>query len=129
VYRTGHLLLAATSSLFLLTGCAQNAPSAPSGASAQEVVDNLNSIFPVGNQRDNTEACTSAGCERLITTDSVSVYRMRDESTAAGFAEGLGDAIEQVGPFVLSYSGSQQQLTPREVRVAYADRIRTLLTR
>jgi hypothetical protein len=52
---------------------------------------------------------------------------MHDESTAAHFADGLGNAVEQIGPFVLSYSGSKQQLTPSETRAAYARHVRALL--
>ncbi|MEN3269717.1 hypothetical protein [Pseudonocardia sp.] len=124
--RIGHTVLTAVTALAVFAACGQGA-SGSSGPSAQEVVDNLNPLFPVGNQRDNTESCTSAGCSQLITTDAVSVYRMRDESTAANFADGLGDAVEQIGPFVLSYSGSEQQLTPSEMRAAYARQVRALV--
>jgi len=124
--RMGLTVLTAVAALALLAGCGQEATGS-SGPSALEVVDDLNPLHPVGAQRDNTESCTSAGCEQLITTDAVSVYRMRDEPTAARFVNGLGDAVEQIGPFVLSYSGSEQQLTTSETRAAYARQVRALI--
>jgi hypothetical protein len=125
--RIGYAVLTAVAALALIAACAQGGASGSTGPSAQEVVDKLNAEFAVGRQRDNTESCTSAGCEQLITTDAVSVYRMRDDSTAAHFADGLGDAVQRIGPFVLSYSGSEQQLTPPETRTAYAGQVRALL--
>lgn len=126
--RIGYAVLTAIAALALIAGCALGDVSRSARPSAQQVVDNLNTEFPVGRQRDNTESCTSAGCVQLITTDAVSVYQMRDESTAVHFADGLGDSVERIGPFVLSYSGSEQQLTTSETRAAYAIQVRALLS-
>lgn len=126
--RIGYAVLTVVAALVLIAGCAQGAASGSEAPSAQEVIDNLNSTFPVGRQRDNTESCTSAGCEQLITTDAVSVYRMHDDPTAEHFADGLGESVERIGPFVLSYSGTEQQLTPPETRAAYAGKVRDLIS-
>jgi hypothetical protein len=54
------------------------------------------------------------------------VYQWPDEASAVRHAGGREDA-DQVGPFVLSYAGSEQQLTSAEARAAYADKARELL--
>jgi hypothetical protein len=124
--RMGYTVLTTVVALALIAGCAGVA-SGPVGPSAQQVVDRLNAQSPLGRQRDNTESCTSAGCEQLITTDAVSVYRMRDDPTAAHFADGLGASVEQIGPFVLSYSGTEQQQTSALTRAAFARQVRALI--
>jgi hypothetical protein len=124
----GTALLMIVAAFTVLAGCATQEGAADTGVTAQQVVDELNRLYPLGGQRNNPQSCIASGCEELITTDVVSVHRMRDEATAVQFTRGLGSSVEQVGPFVLSYSGSTQQLTPEETRRAFAERIRALLT-
>jgi hypothetical protein len=121
VTQIGRITLVVATLAALLAGCGSTGPT------AQNVVDALGPLFPVGNQRDNTGTCEPTGCEQLITTDAVSVYQWPDEAAAVSFATGLGDVVQQVGPFVLSYAGTEQQLTPRGARAAFAARVRTLL--
>lgn len=127
MHRVRTALLMVFASLALLAGCATPEGAASTALSAQQVVDELSRLYPLGAQRNNPQSCIASGCEELITTDVVSVHRMRDEATAVQFTRGLGDSVEQVGPFVLSYSGSTQQLTSPDTRRMFADRIRALL--
>lgn len=87
---------------------------------ARQIADRLSDLYPLPNPRDNTGSCRPAGCRQLITTDAVSVYDWKDEATAKRWAGGLGKNVRQIGPYVLSWMGSEQAFTSKEARAKMA---------
>lgn len=119
--RFGRLALLLPLALLVLAGCGSSGPSAAA------VVDEISALYPAPNPRDNTDSCAGdGGCVQLVTTDAVSVSQWPDEATAIRYAGGRAN-VDQVGPFVLSYAGTEQKLTSDEARAAYAQRVRELL--
>jgi len=110
---------------------AQPAPAEPTaapGPTVQDIAAALDAIHPTRHPRDNTGSCAgAAGCLGLITTGTVSIYQWPSVTAASRFVgEGAGTA-DRIGPYVLSYRGTEQHATPPQVRRAYADKVRQMV--
>ena len=95
--------------------------------SAQQVAARLADLY-LPNMRDNSAKRRSIGVVGLITTDAVSVYQWRDETLAKRWAHGSADKI-RIGVFVLSFVGSEQQMTSQEARRRMAAEVRKMVAR
>lgn len=103
-------------------GAETSSPAKPV-PTARQVVARLERLYPLPNQRDNTGACAPA-CRALITTDAVSVY---DWKTAAAAKRWTSASADVVGPYVLSYAGTEQQMTSKEARADMAAEVKRML--
>jgi len=103
-------------------------PTAAPGPTVQDIAAALDAIHPTRHPRDNTGSCAgAAGCLGLITTGTVSIYQWPSVTAASRFVgEGAGTA-DRIGPYVLSYRGTEQHATPPQVRRAYADKVRQMV--
>ncbi len=107
---------AAAGMVLVLAGCGG------SSLDAAGVVDELGSLYPTPNARDNTGFCAAAGCEQMVTTDAVSVSQWPNEAAAAKWAGAMANSdARQAGRFVLTFSGDQD-VTSDEARDAFTRR-------
>ena len=97
------------------------AAPAPAGPSIESLLDRFqDSGLSAGNPRDNSAGCAQLGCERMVTTDAITVLTFETRAKAVGYAAQAPDTY-QWGRFVLSYAAAR---TPADVRPQYETQLR-----
>ncbi|WP_103528232.1 MULTISPECIES: hypothetical protein [unclassified Streptomyces] len=98
-----------------LTACGTGEDTAASagsggGMTAQTLATDLATIAEMPNPRDTTHTCSSKdlgvhACEQMITTDTLSVYQLRDSASAEHWSETLAQrhTVATFGPFLLQW--------------------------
>nr|BFE33712.1 hypothetical protein GCM10010200_059630 [Actinomadura rugatobispora] len=105
-------------------------PSTPAAAprpTAQQIVARLETLYPLPEPRDNTHSCAPA-CRGLITTDAVSVYDWREETSAKRWATSAGKNAERVGLTSCRSPGAEQAMTSQEARDKMAAEVKRMLS-
>lgn len=129
--------LTAAAALLTLTACGSE-PEKPVGLTAQSMVDQLRDLYPLPNDRDNTDFCNDGkghkdSCKQLITTDPVSVYELPTTASAAKWTkqmDGVNDnKAVQAGRFMLiwkadypSHKDAVAEMTKRAQELAAAEK-------
>ncbi|MFF5265407.1 hypothetical protein ACFY4C_41545 [Actinomadura viridis] len=90
---------------------------------ARQIADRLADLYPIPNPRDNTHSCAPA-CRGLITTDAVSIYDWSDEASAKRSTSSKDRT--RVGPYLLSFTGTEQAMTSQEARAKMAAELKRM---
>ncbi|MFL1427255.1 MULTISPECIES: hypothetical protein [unclassified Nocardiopsis] len=83
---------------------------AADGYTAATLVDELDTLYPLPDPRDETPSCEPEGCLGAVETDLLTVYELPDTTSATAWAATLGPGdARPAGRFVLFWPETSPQ--------------------